>query len=119
MTDQKNTILAIVLSAIVLIGWQYFFGLPQMEKQKQEAQQQQQQQQPQTPARRRRSRAGTAAGAQPARSRSARPGAGADRRPAAVTREAVLAASPRVRDRDAAAARLDRAQGRPRSTISR
>ncbi len=26
MNDQKNTILAIVLSAIVLIGWQYFFG---------------------------------------------------------------------------------------------
>src|SRR6476646_3919955 len=51
MTDQKNTILAIVLSAIVLIAWQYFVGLPQMEKQKQEAQlkaQQQQQQQVQT-----------------------------------------------------------------------
>jgi len=32
MNDQKNTILAIVLSAIVLIAWQYFVGLPQMEK---------------------------------------------------------------------------------------
>ena len=49
MTDQKNTILAIVLSALVLIVWQYFFGLPQMEKQKQVTQQQQTQQQP-TPA---------------------------------------------------------------------
>src|SRR5437588_842382 len=39
MTDQKNTILAIVLSAIVLIAWQIFFGLPQVEKQKQQAQQ--------------------------------------------------------------------------------
>ncbi len=39
MTDQKNTILAIVLSAVVLIAWQIFFGLPQMEKQKQQAQQ--------------------------------------------------------------------------------
>ena len=39
MTD-KNTILAIVLSAIVLIGWQYFVGMPQ-----QQAHQQQQQQQ--------------------------------------------------------------------------
>ena len=51
MTDQKNTILAIVLSAIVLIVWQYFIGMPQMEKQRQEAQlkaqQQQQQQAPQ------------------------------------------------------------------------
>jgi YidC/Oxa1 family membrane protein insertase len=32
MTDQKNTILAIALSALVLIVWQYFVGLPQMEK---------------------------------------------------------------------------------------
>ncbi len=36
MNDQKNTILAIVLSAIVLIGWQYFIGIPQMERQRQE-----------------------------------------------------------------------------------
>ena len=51
MTDQKNTLLAIVLSAVVLIAWQYFVGMPQMEKQKQEAQlkQQQQQQQVQQP----------------------------------------------------------------------
>jgi YidC/Oxa1 family membrane protein insertase len=47
MNDQKNTILAIVLSAIVLLAWQYFFGLPQMEKQRQEAQQKAQQQQTQ------------------------------------------------------------------------
>ncbi|HEX4554546.1 MAG TPA: membrane protein insertase YidC [Xanthobacteraceae bacterium] len=33
MTDQKNTLLAIVLSAIVLIVWQYFFGLPHMQRQ--------------------------------------------------------------------------------------
>src|SRR5689334_23681715 len=45
MTDQKNMILAIVLSAIVLIAWQYFIGMPQLAKQKQEAQQQQQAQQ--------------------------------------------------------------------------
>ncbi len=38
MNDQKNTLLAIVLSAIVLIGWQIFFGFPQM--QRQEAQKQ-------------------------------------------------------------------------------
>src|SRR5262245_21532254 len=47
MTDQKNTILAIVLSALVLIVWQYFVGMPQMEKQRQEALQKQQQQQQQ------------------------------------------------------------------------
>jgi YidC/Oxa1 family membrane protein insertase len=56
MTDNKNTILAIVLSALVLIGWQYFFAIPQ-EKAKQEqlqaqqqAQQQAQKQNPQQPA---------------------------------------------------------------------
>ena len=53
MTDQKNTILAIVLSALVLIGWQIYFGIPQMEKQKQvqqkQAQQQVQQQKPGAP----------------------------------------------------------------------
>ena len=52
MNDQKNTILAIVLSAIVLIGWQFFIGMPQMERQRQEAlikQQQAQQTQPPQP----------------------------------------------------------------------
>ncbi|MBM3528176.1 MAG: membrane protein insertase YidC, partial [Alphaproteobacteria bacterium] len=49
MTDQKNTLLAIVLSAIVLVVWQYFYGMPQMEKQRQDAQQKQQQAQQQTP----------------------------------------------------------------------
>jgi YidC/Oxa1 family membrane protein insertase len=33
MTDQKNTLLAILLSAVVLIAWQYFVGMPLMEKQ--------------------------------------------------------------------------------------
>jgi YidC/Oxa1 family membrane protein insertase len=45
MTDNKNTILAIVLSALVLIGWQYFFAAPQ-EKARQEQLQAQQQKQP-------------------------------------------------------------------------
>jgi YidC/Oxa1 family membrane protein insertase len=43
MNDHKNTILAIVLSAVVLIVWQYWFGMP-LEKQRQEALQRQQQQ---------------------------------------------------------------------------
>jgi YidC/Oxa1 family membrane protein insertase len=50
MSDQKNTILAIVLSAFVLIAWQYFFGLPQFEKQRQAQQQTQQQPLPGQPA---------------------------------------------------------------------
>ncbi len=32
MTDNRNTILAVILSGLVLIGWQYFFNIPQMEK---------------------------------------------------------------------------------------
>jgi YidC/Oxa1 family membrane protein insertase len=47
MNDNKNTILAIVLSALVLLGWQYFFAAPQ-EKARQEQLQQQAQQQKQT-----------------------------------------------------------------------
>jgi len=43
MTDNKNTILAIVLSAIVLIAWQYFYGMPQ-QKAREEALKQKQQQ---------------------------------------------------------------------------
>ena len=35
MTDNRNTILAIILSGLVLIGWQYFFAIPQ-EKARQE-----------------------------------------------------------------------------------
>src|SRR4030042_830517 len=33
MDDNKNTILAILLSVIVLVAWQYFVGIPQMENQ--------------------------------------------------------------------------------------
>ena len=49
MTDQRNTILAIVLSALVLIGWQIFFGIPQAEKQKQIQQRQAQEHAQQAP----------------------------------------------------------------------
>src|SRR5262245_18988944 len=41
MNDQKNLLLAIALSALVLIGWHYFIAGPQMEKQRQEALQKQ------------------------------------------------------------------------------
>src|SRR4030088_2575569 len=34
MTDNRNNILAVILSGLVLIGWQYFFNIPQMEKQR-------------------------------------------------------------------------------------
>src|SRR5579862_9560796 len=34
MSDNRNTILAVILSGMVLIGWQYFYNIPQMEKQR-------------------------------------------------------------------------------------
>jgi YidC/Oxa1 family membrane protein insertase len=95
--NDKNTIIAIVLSALVLIGWQYFIGGPQMERQKQEVllkQQQQGQQQAPTPG------AGTSPA--PAPGAAAPPGSlnvPGTATPAGVqtqTREAALASSPRI-----------------------
>ena len=40
MTDNRNTILAVILSGLVLIAWQYFYNVPQMEKQRQQTQKQ-------------------------------------------------------------------------------
>ena len=34
MNDNRNTILAVILSGLVLIAWQYFYNVPQMEKQR-------------------------------------------------------------------------------------
>src|SRR3982074_81843 len=34
MIDNRNTLRAVILSGLVLIGWQYFFNIPQMEKQR-------------------------------------------------------------------------------------
>jgi YidC/Oxa1 family membrane protein insertase len=87
MNDHKNTILAIVLSLIVVIGWEYFFARPEMQQQTQQQQQQQQQAQP-----------GGTNGAHPTA-----PAGGAPQMPNAPsaqpptqTREAVIAASPHV-----------------------
>ena len=96
MTDSKNTILAIVLSAVVLIGWQYFFGLPQLKKQQEIAQQQQQAQQAAPPQQQQQQQQAPV---------SPRTGAGAPNAPQAtspaspaqpMSRAAALAQSPRV-----------------------
>src|SRR5215213_7188954 len=97
MTDNKNTIIAIVLSAIVLLGWQYFIGMPQMEKQRQEALLKQQQTAQQAPAPTTTPAPGTA----PAPGTVAQPGAPpapGQASPVAQnqTREAVIGASPRI-----------------------
>jgi len=44
MIEHKNTILAIVLSLIVVVGWNFFIAKPQMERQQREAQLKQQEQ---------------------------------------------------------------------------
>jgi YidC/Oxa1 family membrane protein insertase len=38
MTDNRNTILAVILSGFVLIAWQYFYNVPQMERQRAQTQ---------------------------------------------------------------------------------
>jgi YidC/Oxa1 family membrane protein insertase len=94
MTDQKNTILAIVLSALVLIGWQLYFGLPQVEKQRQMQQQQAQERVPPAP--------GSPGPPTTAPTQSVpgttpqAPGQPAGIPALPMTREVVLAASPRV-----------------------
>ena len=96
MNDQKNMILAIVLSAVVLLGWQFFIGMPQMEKQRQAQQQQQQQAQKQQPP-----APGVPAPGQPGAPAPGQPGvpqAPGTATPGGqvFTRAAVLAASPRI-----------------------
>ncbi len=89
MNEHKNTILAIVLSLLVVIGWQYFVGMPQMqrEREQQAIKQQEQSQTPPTAA-----QPATPGGAVPSAPGAAAPSA----QPATATREAVIAASPRV-----------------------
>jgi YidC/Oxa1 family membrane protein insertase len=94
MTDNRNTILAVILSGLVLLGWQYFFNIPQMEKQR--AAQQAQQSQTTKP------EAGNSAAPQagtPSPSANAPSNAPTTAQPssaAPVSREAAIAASPRV-----------------------
>ncbi len=97
MTDSKNTILAIALSALVLIAWQFFFAMPQ-EKARQEklqAEQLAQKQQMQTQVQPKQSGQPSTIPAQPGQAQV--PGQTAQA-PAAVApnRDAALAASPRV-----------------------
>jgi YidC/Oxa1 family membrane protein insertase len=95
MSEHKNTILAVVLSLLVIVGWQYFIGYPQMERQRQEAQLKQQSQ-PQPDAKQSATPAPNAA--QPATPEvPGTPKAGApSAQTQAASREAVIAASPRI-----------------------
>jgi YidC/Oxa1 family membrane protein insertase len=90
--DNKNLLVAIVLSVAVLLGWNYFFGVPQADKQRQAAQQTAQQVNPAAP------------NAPPSPSQAGGPSAPAPGTvpnqgaavPVVESREAALARSPRV-----------------------
>ncbi len=96
MIENRNTILAVILSGIVLIAWQYFYNIPTMEKQRAAQQAQLAQQQAANPA--------SATPANPAATPSATgtpaqtpiPGAPTTNAPV-QSRAAVIAAGPRVK----------------------
>ncbi|HYI26675.1 MAG TPA: membrane protein insertase YidC, partial [Bradyrhizobium sp.] len=95
MTDNRNTILAVILSGLVLIGWQYFFNMPQMEKQRAQQAQMEQAKQAAQPGSPPGSPATPQAGAPSAPSA---PGAAQPTTaPAVVNREAAIAAAPRIK----------------------
>jgi YidC/Oxa1 family membrane protein insertase len=77
MSKHTHTILAIVLSLLVIVGWQYVVGYRQMERQRLEAELKQQQQHAQT---------------QPSASQSSTRSA----QPQTASREVVIGSSPRV-----------------------
>ena len=91
MTDNRNTILAVILSGIVLIAWQYFYNVPQMEKQRAQTQTQAELAKP-TP---QTAPGSTTPGATPSANAPANTPAAAAA--AIVSRDAAIAASPRVK----------------------
>lgn len=91
MTDNRNTILAVILSGIVLIAWQYFYNVPQMEKQRAQTQTQAELAKP-TP---QTAPGSTTPGAPPSANAPANTPAAAAA--AVVSRDAAIAATPRVK----------------------
>src|SRR6202030_3465311 len=97
--SNRNTILAVILSGVVLIAWQYFYNVPQMEKQRAAQQAQSELVKPAT---------GAGSTATPSTATPA-PQAGAINAPspttpaqpataaAVIDREAAIAATPRVK----------------------
>lgn len=100
MTDNRNTILAVILSGLVLIAWQYFYNVPQMEKQRaqQQAQAELQKTTPQPTASATPGGAPATPGAAPQPGGAAQPATPAASQPQSVVpRESAIAASPRVK----------------------
>jgi YidC/Oxa1 family membrane protein insertase len=95
MTDNRNTILAVILSGLVLIAWQYFYNVPQMERQRAQQQAQAELQKGTTP----QPTASATPGAAPQAGGAAQPSAApaSNQTQTVVPREAAIAASPRVK----------------------
>jgi len=93
MTDNRNTILAVILSGLVLIAWQYFYNVPQMEKQRaaQQAQAELQKSAHSSPP-----ASPSALSPQPGSAPSAASAASTAAAPAAVGRDSVIGATARV-----------------------
>ena len=103
MGDHKNTIIAIVLSLVVVVGWQYFVGYPQMERQRQQAelkQQEQTQTQPGATNRPGTDQPQTSPGLAPGAATPEAPGVPSTAAPSpqaqVATREAVINSTPRI-----------------------
>jgi YidC/Oxa1 family membrane protein insertase len=92
MTDNRNTILAIILSGLVLIAWQYFYNVPQMERQR--AQQAELAKKPPQPAASPTSAPQPGGAPSPQASTPAVPAAG---NAPVVSRDAAIAANPRIK----------------------
>ena len=92
MGEYKNTILAIVLSLVVVVGWQYFIGYPQMQRQQEQAQLKKQEQAQVQPG------AAQPNAAQPSPSAASAPPVpnAPTTEPPAANRATVIAASPHV-----------------------
>jgi YidC/Oxa1 family membrane protein insertase len=98
MTDNRNTILAVILSGLVLIAWQYFYNMPQMEKQRAAQQAQSEMAKSASPAATTTTPATTPqAGAAPSPSAGVPVAAQPASAPLVVAREVAIAATPRVK----------------------
>jgi YidC/Oxa1 family membrane protein insertase len=95
MIQNRNTILAVILSGLVLIAWQYFYNIPQMERQRAQSQVQAELQKPAP-------QPGSTPSSQPQTGNAPTPSANPPANTPAsdapvVSREAALAATPRVK----------------------
>src|SRR5918995_526717 len=103
MDNQKNTILAVALSGLVLLVWQYFIAAPQMEKQRQIAQEQAEKRGQTTPAptpstaQVPQQAPGAPGVPQPPAQPGATPPSVTTAPPQPVSRNSIIAAAPRVR----------------------